>query len=261
MKTSFLTGSFLPGYASIFKYNRPATPQASYPTLTSDLLTDRFNSRSKKYQTKRNRYGVGMQVGLATALVVILLAFSVPVTGENDFVIEEVRQELVVIEEIQQTQQQVKPPPPPRPTLPISVPDDELIEDIELDLDVSLELEEELANLTPPPAVEEEEDTEPEIFLVVEQPPKIIGGLASLNGAITYPKVAIQSGVEGTVVVQVVVNEEGLPISPKVVRSASPLLEQAAIDAVLKQKFEPGKQRGRAVKTAITIPVKFRLKG
>ena len=260
MKSSFLIGSFLPGYASVFKYKRQTSNNA-YPTLNPTMLGDRFLNRSKQFESKRNRYGFGLQIGLAAALLCLVVAFSIPYSPESEFVIEEVTQELVAIEEIQQTQQEVKPPPPPRPTLPIAVPDDELLEDVELDLDVSLELDEEIANLGPPPAADEEEgESEPEIFLVVEQPPKIIGGLASLNQAVKYPKVALQSGVEGSVIVQVVVNEQGLPTSPKVVRSASPLLEEAAVTAVMAQKFEPGKQRGRAVKTAITIPVKFRLK-
>ena len=71
---------------------------------------------------------------------------------------------------------------------------------------------------------------------------------------------ALQSGVEGNVIIQVDINADGTPENPVVARSASPLLNQAAIDAVMAQRFEPGKQRGRAVKTRITIPVRFKLK-
>ena len=119
------------------------------------------------------------------------------------------QQELVAMEEIQQTQQAVKPPPPPRPTLPVAVPDDEIMEDLELDLDLALDIDEELIVMGPPPVEDDEPETEQELFMVVEQPPKIKGGLASLNAALEYPRVALQSGVEGNVVVQVIVNIDG----------------------------------------------------
>ena len=259
MKSSFLIGDFLPGYSGAFKYKKPDWGK-KIKSLSPKALAERFESRATKYQSRSIGYITSLQLGLAAALVFILLAFRVPLSSDSEFVIEEVRQEIVAMEEIQQTQQEVKPPPPPRPSLPIEVPDDELIEDIELDLDIALDLDEEITIAAPPPGEEEEEEGEPELFMVVEQPPQIIGGLASLNAALEYPRVAIQSGVEGNVIIQVVVNTDGTPESPKVVRSASSLLDPAAIDAVMAQRFEPGKQRGRSVRTVITIPVRFKLK-
>lgn len=260
MKSSFLIGDFLPGYSEAFRYKKGKWGSTTNSITPSDL-GERFESRAQKYTSRSLGYVTSLQIGLAAALVFILMAFRIPFSGESEFVIEEMRQEIVAMEEIQQTQQQVKPPPPPRPTLPIEVPDDEVIEDLELDLDMALDLDEEIAIATPPPAEEPEEEGEPELFMVVEQPPQIKGGLASLNSALEYPRVAIQSGVEGNVVVQVVVNTDGTPENPQVVRSASPLLDPAAIKAVMAQEFEPGKQRGRAVRTVITIPVRFKLKG
>ena len=260
MKSSFLIGDFLAGYSGAFKYKKP-TWGNTIKSITPSALAERFESRAQKYTSRSLGYVTSLQLGLAASLVFVLLAFNIPLSDNSEFVIEEVQQEIVAMEEILQTEQEVKPPPPPRPIVPIEVPDDEVLEDVELDLDIALDLEEELVVTGPPPAQEEEEESEPELFMVVEQPPKIIGGLASLNESLEYPRVALQSGIEGNVVVQVVVNTDGAPESPNVVRSASPLLDQSAIDAVMAQRFEPGKQRGRAVRTVITIPVRFRLKG
>ena len=58
---------------------------------------------------------------------------------------------------------------------------------------------------------------------------------------------------------QIVVNEEGIPVQPVVVKEVASVLDQAAIDAILKQRFTPGKQRGRPVPVQIAIPVNFRL--
>ena len=258
MRSSFLIGNFLPGHNTVFKYNRQDRDTHTEP-VAPEKRKEQFTNRSAQYIKRSLGYGLGLQVGIIGAIASVVLAFNIPVSGESEFEIEEVRQELVVIEEIQQTQQEVKPPPPPRPALPIEVPDDEVLDDEEFELDISLDLDEELVINTPPPADEAEEEAEPELFVVVEQPPTIIGGLASLNAALTYPRVALQSGVEGNVIIQVVVNADGTPENPVVLRSASPLLNQAAIDAVMAQRFVPGKQRGRSVKTQITIPVRFKL--
>lgn len=194
------------------------------------------------------------------AIVFVLLAFRVPFSPDNSFEVVPMAQELVTMEEIQQTRQEVQPPPPPRPMIPIVVPNDEIIEDIDLDLDVSLELDEIVMDLPPPTAPSEEgEPEEPEIFAVVEQMPEMIGGLASLMQAVEYPIIARKQGIEGNVVVQVIVDEEGNPGDAKVVRSVSPLLDDVALEAVMAQKFKPGRQRGRAVKVSVAIPVKFRL--
>ena len=61
----------------------------------------------------------------------------------------------------------------------------------------------------PPPVEEEEEEQETEIFLVVEELPEIVGGMAYLNSQIKYPEIARKAGVEGIVYVNFVVNEQG----------------------------------------------------
>jgi len=143
--------------------------------------------------------------------------------------------------------------------IPLSVPDDEILDDEDLDLDVALDLEEALVVLGPPPVEVEEAPAEPEIFVVVESMPKMKGGIASLFKSVKYPVIARKQGIEGNVIVKIVVDEEGRPQNPIIMRSPSPLLDEAALEAVMKQLFEPGRQRGRAVKVEVVIPVKFRL--
>ena len=255
MKNTFLIGSFLPAYASSFKYKRPKGEKRAF---NIDVLANRFSQRATRIRKKGSGYLLGLQAGLASALVLLLLAFTMPLSFEGEFEVVQVEQELVTMEEIQQTRQQVKPPPPPRPMIPISVPDDEIVLDEDLDLDVALELDEALVNIEPPPAVEEEEP-EVEVFVAVESMPKMKGGMANLLQAVKYPVIARKQGIEGNVIVKIIVDEEGVPNSPTIMRSPSPLLEDAAVEAVMKQRFEPGRQRGRAVKVEVVIPVKFRL--
>ncbi|MEL6617154.1 MAG: energy transducer TonB, partial [Bacteroidota bacterium] len=77
--------------------------------------------------------------------------------------------------------------------------------------------------------------------------------------AIVYPAEARAEGVQGRVFVQFVVDETGTVQDPVCMRSPDDRLCQAAIDAVTAVSFEPGRQRGRAVKVRFTLPIQFAL--
>jgi protein TonB len=170
-----------------------------------------------------------------------------------------VPQETVQLEEIVQTEQMIKPPPPPRPPVPVEVPNDAILEADVFDLDATLDIEAELTFLPSPPplppvdesaAVEEEQ----EIFVVVEQMPEIVGGLERLYALTAYPDLARQAGIEG-----LVVEADGRGSNWSIVKSGSPLLDEAALQAVKQLTFRPGRQRSRPVRVRFNIPIRFRL--
>jgi len=209
----------------------------------------------------RKQYPIYIQVGMIGALLLLILAFRVDLRQESDFQVVMEEQEVVQMEEIQQTEQETQPPPPPRPPVPVEVPNDEIIEDEAVDLDASLDLNESLNTSAPPPSPEEEEEEEErEVFIVVEDRPELIGGMAALQGAVEYPEFAKKAGIEGRVFVQFVVDEQGNVQNPQVTRGVHKLLDQAAVEAVKEMKFKPGKQRGKAVKVQMSLPVTFRLR-
>ncbi|MDX1741851.1 MAG: energy transducer TonB [Rhodothermales bacterium] len=209
----------------------------------------------------RQRYPLFVQVGLVLSLALLILAFKLDLRKEAEFEIVMPEQEVVQMEEIQQTKQIQKPPPPPRPPVPVEVPDDEILEDDELDLDASLDIDE-VMDLPPPPppAAEEEEEAEPEIFVIVEDMPELIGGLESVQKRINYPPIAKKAGVEGRVIVQFVVDEAGSVVDPVVVRGIGAGCDDEAIRAVSLAKFKPGKQRGKPVRVKMSLPITFKLK-
>ncbi|RMF57678.1 MAG: energy transducer TonB [Bacteroidetes bacterium] len=208
----------------------------------------------------RKRYPLYIEIGLVLTLLLLIVAFRIDMRAEQtmEFVAEE--QEVVQMEEIQQTQQIEKPPPPPRPPVPVEVPDDEVLEDDDLDLDATLDIDEPLTDLPPPPPPAEEEEPEPEIFVIVEEMPELIGGLASIQSKIRYPEIAKKAGVEGRVIVQFVVDEQGRVVDPVVVRGIGAGCDEEAIRAVKQAKFKPGKQRGKPVKVKMSLPITFKLK-
>lgn len=219
--------------------------------------------KKRRGKNHRSHYTLRIEAGFIVALLILLGLVRSPLyTPQDEFEIALAEQQTIQIEEIQQTRQELPPPPPPRPSVPIEVADDVVLEDDELNLDVTLDMDEPAAVLPapPPPPVEEEpEPEEPEIFVVVEEMPEMIGGHAALMREVVYPPMARQAGVEGLVVVQFVVDENGNPVNPFIVKGIGAGCDEAAMDAVMKMKFKPGRQRGKAVRVQYSIPVRFRL--
>ncbi len=257
MKRSFLIGNFLPGYLTRLPYNQ----KAAVPHFTHSDLKPRLQNRAHRTEQRRTAYRLRLLGGMTGALAFLIAAFHVPLYQGQEMNFVQPDMELVAMQEIIQTQQIQQPPPPPRPPIPVAVPDDVVLEDDELFLDASLDLDEPLASLPPPPAEEEEEEDllDDEIFVTVEEMPEMIGGVESLYASLSYPEVARRAGIEGTVIVQLVVEPDGNPSNLQVVRSASKVLDDAALEAVQNQRFKPAKQRNRPVRVQMGIPVRFRL--
>ncbi len=201
-------------------------------------------------------YTIFLQLGLILTLAIFIIAVKVDISsvGPEEYVLEE--QEIVEMEEIIQTRQIETPPPPPRPPVPVEVPNDEIIDDVDIDISSDWDLDDRL-EMPPPP--EEEEQPEEDFFVVVEQMPELIGGLASIQENIRYPEMARRAGIEGRVYVQFIVNEEGEVEDPQVIRGIGGGADEEALRAVRQAKFKPGMQRGRPVRVQYSLPVVFRL--
>ena len=215
----------------------------------------------------KSRYPIYIQVGLILALGLLIAAFTVPLQSGDEFEIVQMDQEIVQVEEIEQTQQLEQPPPPPAPPPPQEVPDEEVIEEQVIDISQDMDLREAPPAppppppppSAPPPPPEPERAPEPEIFEVVEQMPELVGGIEGLQGRIDYPEFARRAGIEGRVFVQFVVDEQGNPSDIRVVRGIGGGCDEAAVAAVRASRFSPGLQRGRPVKVRMSLPVTFRL--
>ena len=114
------------------------------------------------------------------------------------------------------------------------------------------------------PTEEKREDEEQVIFQVVEEMPSFPGGMREcmmfLGRNIKYPVLAQKAKIEGRVIVQFVVDKDGSISDTKVVRSVSPELDAEALRVVgLMPKWNPGKQRGKAVAVKYTMPIMFSL--
>lgn len=216
-----------------------------------------MTERKKPDADLRNFHTVFLELGLLITLVIFIIAVRMEInTGETEEVqLEE--QEVVEMEEVIRTEQMETPPPPPRPPVPVEVPNDEIVEDVEINIGGDLDLGGTLD--MPPPPEQEEEEEEEDFFVVVEEMPELIGGLAELQSKIKYPEMARRAGIEGRVYIQFIVNEQGNVENPQVIRGIGGGADEEALRVVRQAKFRPGMQRGRPVRVQYSLPIFFRL--
>jgi TonB family protein len=86
----------------------------------------------------------------------------------------------------------------------------------------------------------------------------VLNGKAIYKPEPVYPPIAKAARASGTVVVQIVVGEDGNVISASAV-SGHPLLQQAAVAAVRQWKFTPTRLSGEPVKVSGVVTVNFKL--
>lgn len=96
------------------------------------------------------------------------------------------------------------------------------------------------------------------------------GGVFRAGGGVSYPVVVYRIEPEyseearkakymGTVILYIEVNERGLPQNPRVIRALGMGLDEKAIEAVMRWRFQPGRKDGKPVTVAAQVEVNFRL--
>lgn len=206
----------------------------------------------------RSKYRKTFEISLIIALAILIVAFKFFPDVSSGSTVAEDTQELFKVEDIQQTRQENRPPPPPKPPIPIEAPSDEVLEDIEIG-DTEIDLDAQMEAPPPPPKEEKVVEEEPTYFVAVEEMPEPIGGIAGIQKRIIYPEIAKRAGVEGKVYILAFVDVNGEVTKAQVLKGIGAGCDEAALDAVLKTKFKPGKQRGKPVNVQVSIPVVFKL--
>jgi protein TonB len=92
-------------------------------------------------------------------------------------------------------------------------------------------------------------------FIAFDEPPVLVEFVTP-----EYPLIYREAGIEGTVQVRVLVGVDGNVLDAKVLSSDAAIeMQQAAIEAAMKCRFKPAKQRTTPVKAHVMIPFVFRL--
>ncbi len=114
----------------------------------------------------------------------------------------------------------------------------------------------------PPPIKSKTSANENDEFKIVayDAEPTPIGGFKAIQQNLHYPEIARRAGIEGTVVVQALIDESGAVVDTKILNSLGDNgCDEAAAEAIKKVKWQPAAKEGRPVKVRVRIPVIFKL--
>jgi protein TonB len=76
-----------------------------------------------------------------------------------------------------------------------------------------------------------------------------------------YPRLAHRMGIEGTVILQADVSEQGIPLQVRLFQSSgNDLLDQSALSTVAQWRFTPARKDGVITRSTVRIPITFSLK-
>ncbi|MFH1010500.1 MAG: energy transducer TonB [bacterium] len=93
-----------------------------------------------------------------------------------------------------------------------------------------------------------------------DTPPEPIGGMMALMRLVEYPVSALRDSVEGQVLIELEISEQGKVMSSRLKKGVRGDLDSAAIQAMHKAQFKPAVYRNRPVAVKVTVPVMFKLK-
>jgi TonB family protein len=95
----------------------------------------------------------------------------------------------------------------------------------------------------------------PDDIVIVEREPQLIAMQPP-----AYPEIAREAGVEGTVIVRVLVDAQGT-VRDRLLLQSVLGLDEAALEAATTAVFRPAMQQDRPVAVWVVLPIEFRLRG
>ena len=223
-----------------------------------------MESRKTPKADLEGKKAIFFEIGLVIALALVFFSFNYKSYQKRTVTLIQRKAQNVTQEIVPITEQKVKPPPPPPPkaVTQIKIVNNNVKVNDDIDIDVEANSDTKVADYVPP----EEEDSVPEqhIFMVVEQMPSFPGGMGALMKYlathIKYPELAKESGIQGRVFINFVVEPDGSISHVKVLRGIGGGCDEEAVRVVKSMpKWIPGKQRGKPVRVSFNLPVKFTL--
>lgn len=233
-------------------------------TITPSLIEDMITVKSQRRKKQDSIKYVITWFSLCLSISATIMAFEWKNHDQGSMVdLANMSDEFEELIDVPITQQPPPPPPAMQQPIIIEVPDEEEIEeDIEIDLDITMNEDDVIVELI---AFEEPEEEIAEIiFKIVEVMPSPKGGLSAfyayLNKNLKYPSQARRMNIEGRVFLNFVVEADGSLTDVSVMKGIGAGCDEESI-RVMKNapKWNPGKQRGNPVRVRFIFPIVFRL--
>lgn len=223
-----------------------------------------MDSRKSLKADLEAKKAIFFEIGLVIVLALVYFSINAKSYEKQQAVLVQQQVQKAPEEMVPITEQKVKPPPPPPPkqVTQIKIVSNDVKIDDNVDIDVNANMNTKVAQYTPP--MQEEDVQEQPIFTVVEDKPSFPGGegalMKYLATHIQYPALAKESGIQGRVYISFVVEPNGKIDHVKVLRGIGGGCDEEAVKVVKSMpRWNPGKQRGKPVRVAFTLPVNFRL--
>ncbi|MBN8653644.1 MAG: energy transducer TonB [Cytophagales bacterium] len=213
-----------------------------------------------------NKRTLFFSIGLAVSLLIVLSAFEW--RQQNKPIVDLEGSGSATFDELIEVPATEIPPPPEviiqQPRL-VAVPNEqEIKEDLKftIDIEVTEESRVQQVEVIEQPKVEEEKSDE--VFTIVEVTAEPKGGLPAfykyVAENIQYPVQAKRMGIQGRVFVEFVVNKDGSLTNVIAVKGIGAGCDEEAVRIVKNAPaWNPGRQRGHAVKQRMVVPITFKL--
>lgn len=229
--------------------------------------------------------GFGTAIGILALLIVFYYVNEVVGESNKPKLAPVMKVDMV---DIAQTQEQEAAPPPPPPEMimntgpaaragtPVAIPDAEMKPDMQefASIDVmdrasaaggsGIDLGGFASNIDFDGAGKvqvqvREELPDPDDFIAVEKEPAV--DIVAIQKLVEYPELARKAGIEGRVIVKVLVRKDGSIQKPFVEYSDNTMLNNSALSAIQKAgKIPPAIQNGQPVDCWVSIPINFKLR-
>lgn len=211
-----------------------------------------------------------MEIGCIVALALVYFGFEYTSEEVRTAVLDD-NNVITEIEDLIPITFETPPPPPAAPKIPVLSDQIDIVDDeIEIDDNMFLKLEDDPGSgveiMDYIEVIDEEVEEEEIPFMLVEEKPTFQKGDANqfskwVNQRLVYPEIAKENGVQGRITLQFTIDKDGSLTKVKVVRGVDPSLDKEAVRVVsMSPKWEPGRQRDRAVPVTYTFPVIFKLR-
>lgn len=218
----------------------------------------------------QNKKVLFMEIGCIIALALVYYGFEYTSEEVRTAVLDE-NTVITEIEDLIPITFETPPPPPAAPKIPVLSDQIDIVDDdIEIDDNMFLKLEDDPGSgveiMDYIEVIDEEVEEEEIPFMLVEEKPTFQKGDANdfskwVNQRLVYPEIAKENGVQGRITLQFTIDKDGSLTKVKVLRGVDPSLDKEAVRVVsMSPKWEPGRQRDRAVPVTYTFPVIFRLR-
>ena len=218
----------------------------------------------------QNKKVLFMEIGCIIALALVYFGFEYTSEEVRTAVLDD-NSVITEIEDLIPITFETPPPPPAAPKIPVLSDQIDIVDDdIEIDDDMFLKLEDDPGSgveiMDYIEVIDEVVEEEEIPFMLVEEKPTFQKGDANdfskwVNQRLVYPEIAKENGVQGRITLQFTIDKDGSLTKIKVLRGVDPTLDKEAVRVVsMSPKWEPGRQRDRAVPVTYTFPVIFRLR-